>query len=91
MDGETVGDLQYETDRARFVGRARNLRNPISIMDGRPLSNTVGSVLDPSHEPAAHRCVFRREAPRIVFSTIAAATREQALDLADKYRDAQSF
>ena len=47
VDGETVGDLQYETDRARFVGRARDLRNPVSVMDGRPLSGTVGSVLDP--------------------------------------------
>jgi cyclic beta-1,2-glucan synthetase len=41
-DGETVGDLQYETDRTRFLGRGRNVRNPISIEDGRPLSNTVG-------------------------------------------------
>ena len=47
VDGETVGDLQFETDRARFVGRNHNVRNPISIFDGRPLSNTVGSVLDP--------------------------------------------
>ena len=27
--------------------RGRDLRNPISIIDGRPLSGTVGSVLDP--------------------------------------------
>jgi cyclic beta-1,2-glucan synthetase len=45
--GETVGDLQYETDRVRFIGRDRSARNPVSVMDGRPLSNTVGSVLDP--------------------------------------------
>ena len=47
VDGESVGDLQYETDRARFIGRGRSLRNPVSVMDGRPLSGTVGSVLDP--------------------------------------------
>ena len=46
-DAETVGELQFETDRARFVGRTRTLRDPVSVMDGRPLSNTVGSVLDP--------------------------------------------
>ena len=40
--------MQFETDRAKFLGRDRNLRNPISIIDGRPLSNTAGSVLDPA-------------------------------------------
>ena len=47
VEGETVGDLQFETDRSRFIGRGHNVRNPVSIIDGRPLSNTVGSVLDP--------------------------------------------
>ena len=47
VEGETVGDLQYETDRSRFLGRGHETRNPVSIFDGRPLSNTVGSVLDP--------------------------------------------
>ena len=54
-DAETVGELQYETDRAKFLGRGRSARNPVSIVDGRPLSNTVGSVLDPAMSPAAHR------------------------------------
>ena len=47
VEGETVGDLQFETDRSRFIGRGHNVRNPVSIVDGRPLSSTVGSVLDP--------------------------------------------
>ena len=42
-----MGGVQYETDRARFLGRGRQIRNAGSILDGRPLSNTVGSVLDP--------------------------------------------
>ena len=47
LDGESVGELQFETDRARFLGRNHDPRNPVSIMDGRPLSGTAGSVLDP--------------------------------------------
>ena len=39
--------LQFETDRARFLGRGRGIRTPVSVIDGRPLSNTVGTVLDP--------------------------------------------
>ena len=46
-EGETVGELQYETDRARFLGRGRGIRTPMSVIDGHPLSNTVGAVLDP--------------------------------------------
>ena len=47
IEGGSVGDLQYETDRARFLGRGRQIRSPISVMDGRQLSGTVGTVLDP--------------------------------------------
>src|SRR5690606_33154897 len=38
-DGEAVGSIQYETDRSKFIGRNRNLRNP-QVMDPEfPLSN----------------------------------------------------
>lgn len=47
LEGEAVGGLQFETDRARFIGRGHDIRNAVSIMDARPLSNTVGTVLDP--------------------------------------------
>ncbi|HXM08178.1 MAG TPA: glucoamylase family protein, partial [Candidatus Acidoferrum sp.] len=90
-DGETVGDLQYETDRARFVGRTRSLKNPVSVMDGRPLSNTVGPVLDPIISLRRTVHVPPGTTVRLIFSTIAAETREQAIDLADKYRDSRAF
>ena len=47
VEEETGGVIQYETDRARFLGRGRSVRSPVSVIDGRPLSNTVGAVLDP--------------------------------------------
>ena len=47
VEGDAVGELQYETDRARFLGRGRGIRTPMSVIDGRPLSNTAGAVLDP--------------------------------------------
>src|SRR5207244_12620670 len=47
VEGETVGGLQWETDRGRFLGRGRGIRTPTSVIDGRSLSNTVGAVLDP--------------------------------------------
>ena len=40
--------VQYETDRARFLGRGRGSRaTPLSVIDGGPLSDTAGAVLDP--------------------------------------------
>ncbi|HXN06349.1 MAG TPA: glucoamylase family protein, partial [Nitrospiria bacterium] len=45
VEGETLGGVQYETDRLRFLGRGHGIRTPLSIIDGRLLSNTAGSVL----------------------------------------------
>jgi cyclic beta-1,2-glucan synthetase len=89
-DGETVGDLQYETDRTRFLGRGHNVRNPVSIADGRPLSNTAGYVLDPIMSLRRTMYIAPGTTAHAVFTTIAAATRKQALDIADKYRDARA-
>ncbi|MGZ8518578.1 MAG: GH36-type glycosyl hydrolase domain-containing protein [Candidatus Binatia bacterium] len=89
--GETVGELQYETDRARFLGRGRAIRTPMSVIDGHPLSNTVGAVLDPIF--SLRRCV--RLAPgasaRVTFSTLIAQSRDEALALADEYNNPATF
>jgi len=47
IEGETLGKVELETDRARFLGRGRDIHAPIAMMGGRRLSNTVGTVLDP--------------------------------------------
>jgi cellobiose phosphorylase len=45
--GGEQGEISCETDRSRFVGRGGTLANPAAMQDLSPLSNTVGSVLDP--------------------------------------------
>ncbi len=91
VNGAVTGDLQFETDRAKFVGRARTLRNPVSIIDGRPLSNSVGSVLDPIMSLRRTVHIPPGTTAHLIFSTIVASTREEVLDLADKYRDSRTF
>ena len=91
VEGETVGEIQFETDRARFLGRGRTTRTPMSVIDGLPLSNTAGSVLDPIVSLRRGVRVAPGTTVRISFSTLVAATREQALDLADNYRDSAAF
>ena len=91
VEGETVGTLQYETDRARFLGRGHDIRDPVSIADGRPLSSTVGPVLDPVMSLRRTVRIPPGSTARVVFSTMIAPTREEALELADKYRGAATF
>jgi len=89
--GETVGDLQWETDRAQFLGRGRGIRTPQSVIDGGPLSNTVGPVLDPIVSLRRRVRVPAGGTVRVAFSTLVAPSREEALGLTEKYRDASTF
>jgi cyclic beta-1,2-glucan synthetase len=87
VEGVTVGELQFETDRAKFVGRGRELRAPLAMLVGRALSGGTGTVLD-----AVFALRYRLRIPpggtaRIAFWTCVAPDRRQLLDLADKYRD----
>ncbi|MEA3106582.1 MAG: cyclic beta,2-glucan synthetase [Gammaproteobacteria bacterium] len=91
LEGEAVGGLQFETDRARFLGRGNDLRNAVSIVDARPLSNTTGTVLDPVLALRRRVRVPPGETVHVAFWTILAQTRAQALSLADKHRDTAAF
>ncbi len=91
VDDNSVGNVQYETDRARFLGRGRSIRTPVSVIDGRPLSNTTGPVLDPIFSLRPRLRLAPGSSAHITFSTLVAASRQAAIDLADKYRDPATF
>ena len=91
VEGESVGDLQFETDRARFLGRGHSIRTPISVIDGRPLSDTVGAVLDPIFSLRRHVRVPPGATVRVAFWTLVAPSRDEVLDLVDKHHDATAF
>jgi len=91
VEGETVGAPEIETDRARFLGRGREVRAPIAVMDGRPLSNTVGTVLDPVFALRHRVRVPPGRTVRIAFWTVVASSSSDVLDLADKHHDATAF
>jgi cyclic beta-1,2-glucan synthetase len=91
VEGESTGDVQFETDRARFLGRGQTVRSPAAVMDGWPLSNTAGAVLDPIFSLRRRVRIPRGATARIAFWTMAASTREEVVDLADKHRDPQAF
>ena len=86
VEGRLGGAVEWETDRARFIGRGRSPANPAAL-EGRALSGTTGAVLDPI---AALRDRVRL-APgafvRVTFTTGVAPNRDAALTLVRKYRD----
>ncbi|HTO49836.1 MAG TPA: glucoamylase family protein, partial [Burkholderiales bacterium] len=91
VEGETVGEPELETDRARFLGRGGEARAPIAVMDGRPLSNTAGTVLDPVFALRQRVRVPPGRTARIAFWTVAASSRDEAMDLIDKHQDPTAF
>jgi cyclic beta-1,2-glucan synthetase len=91
VEGEAVGEPQIETDRARFLGRGREIRTPIAVVDGLPLSDTAGAVLDPVFALRRRVRIPPGRAVRVAFWTLVASSRGDVLDLADKHQDASAF
>jgi cyclic beta-1,2-glucan synthetase len=91
IEGTVSGEPEFETDRARFLGRGRELRAPLAVMDGRRLSNTVGTVLDPVFALRYRLLVPAGTTARIAFWSGVASSRDGVLDLLDKHHEANSF
>lgn len=83
-----AGRLQFETDRAKFLGRANAVEFAEALR--RPLSGTTGTVLDPIFSLRCRATFEPREQREFVFITLAAASREEILRLAAKYRRSES-
>ncbi len=91
VEGETVDEVQYETDRAQFLGRGRGIRTPLSVIDGGPLSNTTGAVLDPIVSLRHRVAITPGETVHLLFTTLVAPSREEALEIVEKYRQPATF
>jgi cyclic beta-1,2-glucan synthetase len=83
--GDSEG-LSCETDRSRFVGRGGSLANPTAMQGRQPLSNTVGSVLDPI--VSLRRTFSLPPHETVVVGLVFGATesREAALAYVEKYQ-----
>ncbi len=86
VDNRLGGAVEWETDRAQFLGRGRSLSNPIAL-DGRPLSGTTGAVLDPVAALRDRVRLVPGAIVRVTFATGVAGDRETARALVSKYRD----
>lgn len=89
-DTNAIGEIEYETDRARFIGRGRSVNNPLAI-EAQKLSNTAGSVLDPIISLRTKVRIEPGATATITYSSIIGNDREEILNLADKFHEATSY
>uniref|UniRef100_Q07KF2 Glycosyltransferase 36 n=1 Tax=Rhodopseudomonas palustris (strain BisA53) TaxID=316055 RepID=Q07KF2_RHOP5 len=91
VEGDMISDVQYETDRARFIGRGASVESAASMADGVDLSNTVGTVLDPIFSLRLRVRIPPRKIARVAFWTVVADSREKLLDIVDKLLERNAF
>lgn len=86
-----LDSLQFETDRARFIGRNRDCAAPAAVVQDQPLSNSCGAVLDPIFSLRVRVQIAPKAQIRVLFTTFVADSRGDALQIADKYHHADAF
>jgi cellobiose phosphorylase len=87
VHGAAMGDISYETDRMRFIGRGRTLAAPAAMGSLSPLSDSEGAVLDPI---VAIRCpVILDPAASTTVNIVTGVgeTRDICLRMVGKYQD----
>ena len=85
--GAALGEVQYETDRARFLGRGRTVANPAAMDPGAVLSGTVGPVLDPVVSLRRRLRIEPGGSAVVAIVTAFAESRDEALAMADQFRE----
>jgi len=84
-NGPKDGDWQFETDRARFIGRGRTLAKPMGAVQ--QLGNSQGFVLDPIFSSRQVLTLEPGQRARLSLVLAAGESRERVLQLIDKYSD----
>ncbi len=85
LQGRPQGAVEWESDRARFLGRGRDAARPQALEV--PLGGITGAVLDPIASLRQRLRLAPGGSVRLAFSTGMADSRDAALALAHKYHD----
>lgn len=80
---QTIGPVEYETDRACFIGRGHTLSQPQGIRSR--LRGTVGSVTDPALIMRRCLSVNPGETVQLFAVTAVAGTRGEAIDIIGRF------
>jgi cyclic beta-1,2-glucan synthetase len=91
VEGDIAAALEFESDRARFLGRNRTIGTAAALMDGAALSNSAGTVLDPIFSLRRRATIAPGRIVRVSFWTLVASSRVELLNLVDKHHDRNAF
>ncbi|TAN04849.1 MAG: glycosyl transferase family 36 [Rhodanobacteraceae bacterium] len=86
VEGDEASQREWETDRARFIGRNGSLALPAALQTGQRLSGTVGTVLDPIFCLRTRVAIGAGKARRAAIVTAVGASREEVLALIRRYQ-----
>lgn len=90
VEGNLVGSIQYETSRLNFLGRGRDVSDPVTMEDDTPLKNTVGAVLDPIISIRRRVKLAPGETCRVAYTMAVVESKEEAMEVAKKYIEMQN-
>lgn len=91
VDEEYWKDIEYETDRAKFIGRGRNLKNALALEVMDPLAKSLGSTLDPIFCLRVRIHIPPGGTKHLKFNTGLASSRDEVLQIVDRYHDTNAF
>jgi cyclic beta-1,2-glucan synthetase len=80
--------FKFATDRAAFIGRGRDLHNPVALE--KDLDNSAGFVLDPVFSIRKAVTLAPGQKLRIAFVTMAGGSEESVLALINQYCEMES-
>ncbi|MBJ7221291.1 GH36-type glycosyl hydrolase domain-containing protein [Brenneria sp. L3_3C_1] len=91
LEGAIGSKMQYESDRARFIGHGKSVMTADAILGHQALSNTTGTVLDPIFSLRQRVRIPAGKTIRLAFWTVVAASRDELIDVIDKHHDRSAF
>ncbi len=89
IHAKNVGEVSYETDRLKFIGRGNTVADPqvLTSSSSETLSGSQGSVLDPIVSIRCRVTLEVDETATIDVISGISTTRDAALSLIEKYQD----
>ncbi|MCL4067382.1 glycosyl transferase [Pseudomonas sp. GX19020] len=91
VEGELSAAMEFETDRATFVGRDNDLSSAQALIPGSRLEGGIGTVLDPVFALRQRVRIPAGGTVKLAFWTVVAPTRDALTDLIDRHHDRNAF
>ena len=87
VHGADVGEVSYETDRMRFIGRGHTIADPQAVSGSAELSDSQGSVLDPIVAIRHRITLDPDEVATVNIVSGVGETRDVCMGLIEKHQD----